>query len=76
MREGQDSRRTQSITELVVIKDREKNLKFELEQTKEMLRHEKERIKHYMEEVRSSCLFLSLENVRHKPFVILSSSQT
>ena len=51
LREGNDSRRSQSITELVLIKDREKNLQFEFNQAKDMLKTEKGRVKHYMEQV-------------------------
>ena len=51
MRENNDTRRSQNITELVVIKDRENNLQFELNQVKEQLQKEKERVNHYMEQV-------------------------
>ena len=52
LRESNDTRRSANITELVVLKDREKQLKFELEQAQEQLRREQGRVKHYMEQVR------------------------
>ncbi|KAK2167062.1 hypothetical protein LSH36_32g09010 [Paralvinella palmiformis] len=51
LRENNDTRRSQNITELVVIKDRENNLQFELNQVKEQLQKEKERVNHYMEQL-------------------------
>ncbi len=58
LRETQDTRRSQSITDMVVTKEREKQLKFELNQTQEMLKHEQGRVKHYLEEVREYFRFL------------------
>ena len=51
MRESQDTRRTLNISELVAAKDKEKQYRFELDQMRELLRHEQDRTKHLMEEV-------------------------
>ncbi len=62
MRESNDTRRSANITELVVLKDRENQLKFELEQVKETLKHEQERSKHYLDQVNVNCL----QKIMHK----------
>ena len=51
LRENQDTRRTLNISELVAAKDKEKQYRFELEQMRELLKHEQERTKRLMEEV-------------------------
>ena len=48
VREEQDTRRSMNISELLKTKDQEKQLEFELNQTKESLKHEQERCKHYL----------------------------
>ncbi len=55
LRESNDTRRSANITELVMLKDREKQLQFDLEQTREQLGREQGRVQHYMEQVIVLC---------------------
>jgi len=50
-RETTDSRRSQSFTELVTLKDQENQLRAELDQTKEQLKSEQQKVRHYIEQV-------------------------
>lgn len=51
MREGMDTRRSQNITELVVLREQEKQLKFELDHSRDLLLREQERVKVLMQQV-------------------------
>ena len=66
LRENQDTRRTLNISELVAAKDKEKQYRFELEQMRELLKHEQERTKRLMEEVVTSSskivIYLSMQS--------------
>ena len=53
MRESQDTRRSQNITEMVVAKDREKQLQMELNQSRELLRNEQKRCKDMVQQVKT-----------------------
>lgn len=46
-----DTRRSQNITELVVLREQEKQLKFELEHSRELLHREQEHVKVLMQKV-------------------------
>ncbi|XP_070533240.1 outer dense fiber protein 2-like [Ptychodera flava] len=51
LREDRDTKRAADITELVTVKDREQQLQFELNQAKNQLQQEKDRIRFYMEKL-------------------------
>ncbi len=52
LRENRDTRRSLNISELVSAKDREKQCRFELEQTTELLKRESETVQALRGEVR------------------------
>ena len=52
MRETTDGRRSQNLLELSMLSDKEKQLQFQLRQTQDMLREEKNRSERYLEQVR------------------------
>ena len=51
MRESQESRRSQGISEMLVAKDQEKKLKGELNETRDQLRMAEDRIKQLIDQV-------------------------
>ncbi len=46
-----DTRRSQNITELVVLREQEKQLKFEVDHSRELLQREQERVKMLMQQL-------------------------
>lgn len=52
LRENRDTRHSTHITELVTVRDKEKQLKFDLDQAREALKQERERVAHLMKQVR------------------------
>lgn len=51
LRETRDTRHSTHITELVTVRDKEKQLKFELDQAREALKQERERVAHLMKQL-------------------------
>ncbi|XP_054754992.2 intraflagellar transport protein 74 homolog [Lytechinus pictus] len=51
LRESRDTRHSTHITELVTVKDKEKQLKFDLDQARESLKQERERVAHLMKQL-------------------------
>ncbi|XP_013381884.1 paramyosin isoform X2 [Lingula anatina] len=51
LREATDTRRSVNAVELAASKDRESKLQFELNNTKEQLRQEQDRVRHYMDQL-------------------------
>lgn len=51
LRENRDTRHSTHITELVTVRDKEKQLKFDLDQAREVLKQERERVAHLMKQV-------------------------
>lgn len=51
LRENRDTRHSTHITELVTVRDKEKQLKFDLDQAREALKQERERVAHLMKQV-------------------------
>ena len=59
LRESQEERRTQSISEVVAAQEKEKALAYELEKTKDLLKTEQDRSKHYMEQVSAEIPYIN-----------------
>jgi hypothetical protein len=66
-RENQETRRSLNITELVSVKDHEKQLQFDIDQLRDQLKHEQERCSHYMDQVRikTGILEFTIHDVAH-----------
>ncbi|XP_071483729.1 uncharacterized protein [Diadema antillarum] len=58
LRESRDTRHSSQITELVTVRDKEKQLKFDLDQAREALKQERDRVAHLMQQ-------LSKQDERH-----------
>ena len=53
MRENRDTRHATNITELVTVRDKEKQLSFDLQKARNELQHERDRVQHLLDQVRA-----------------------